>query len=305
MSVFGLLAGCAVVLVGAGDAFSERVRGELTSSLSCLDVAAVAEPDDRRMVVRLFSRRHAEVWEHGALVRTFDLDAGDAVDAVKLAEHVRARSLAEPPTPAKDAPRTEAPVQVRAPAPAPRNVEPDASHAATEPSDLRFAVAAGMGPTVEAGQPGVAARFALRTRVTGKLGAGALLVVPVLPARLAEASGEATIETVAFGPTADLELRPSERSPLSVSVGVAGLFAITRSAGTATGTYVGRTDAQSRFVPAATAGIAVAMSKRVALDLGGALGMALPATEVRFANSNVGRWGAPYVFTSAGLRILF
>lgn len=285
MIVSLVAAACAIVLVGDDDAFVENVRAELASTVPCVEVARTFEPNAADTVVRLVSRSVVEVWEHDALANVLQLRGSEEVDVVKIAEHVRARSVALVPRSAVDAPTDDAA--------RPR-----------KPPEGRFSLAAGVGPVLEAGAVTVGARVAIRSRIVGPLGGGATLIAALTPATVSGADGEAEVSTLAAGPTLDLELRP-ERSSLRASFGLGGLFAVTRATGVATSPLQGRRVSESRFVPVVVAVAAYALTPQLAIELAAIAGAAVPALEVRFAGNDVARWGAPYLATTGGAVVTF
>lgn len=284
MIVSLVAAACAIAVVGDDDAFVESVRAELASTVPCVEVARTFEPRASNTAVRLVSRSIVEVWEHDALANVLQLRGSEDVDVVKIAEHVRARSVALVPRSAA------APTADAAPP--------------SKPVEGRFSLAAGVGPVLEAGAVTVGARVAIRSRIVGPLGAGATLVAALAPATVSGADGEADVSTLAARPTLDLEFRP-DGSSLRASFGLGGLFAVTRATGVTTSPLQARRVSESRFVPALVTGAAYGLTPHLALELAAIVGAAVPALEVRFAGTDVARWGAPYFITTGGAVVTF
>lgn len=286
------LALCAVVLVGDDAAFVENVRSELSSSVSCVEVAKTFDPKPGQTVVRVVSPRMAEVWENTALANVLQLHGAEPVDAIKIAEHVRARSLAFAPDRAAAASGDgRADKAVDAPSRDPNAVG-------------RFSLSAGIGPVVESGAVGAGARIGVRARVAGPVGAGAIMVATLSPSTISSTEGSAEVSTFGGGPTVDLELRPRALG-LRGTVGLAGLITSTRATGVTVAPLQARSVSQVRFVPALVAGVAYAVSPQVAIEIAGVAGTAVPSLEMRFAGNEVARWGAPYVIATGGAVVTF
>ncbi|MBX3200101.1 MAG: hypothetical protein KF894_18345 [Labilithrix sp.] len=311
--VLGAVGTCAVVMVGDGSSFSNRVLGELASSVACVDVTTDDAPEESRTKVRVVTRRRTEIWDRGALTKVLMLEGKDeVVDAVKVAEHVRARLIAPAPSDASTpsqptASRDEvgrAPTSADALA-APRSADAPAAQSG-EPTRSRLAFAGGIGPTLDAGAVGLGARVAVRSRVSGVFGAGAMVVAPLVAATIRgnESDVDAEVSTIACGPVVDVELRVP-RTSLTGSVGLAALLTYTRATGFANPLFRVRRDGESRFTPTLTASAAYFVQPHLAFELAGGLGVSVPDIEIRFDGRSVARWGMPYVFSSGGIRIAF
>lgn len=306
--VLGAVGTCAVVMVGDGSSFSNRVLGELASSVACVDVATDDAPEESRTKVRVVTRRRTEIWDHGALTKVLMLEGKDeVVDAVKVAEHVRARVIAHAPSAASapSQPTVSSDDARPAPSTAPRSADVPAPPN-TEPIRSRLAFTGGLGPTLDAGAVGLGARVSVRTRVSGVFGGGAMIVAPLVAATIRgnEKDVDVEISTIACGPVVDMELRVP-RPSLTGSVGLAALLTYTRATGFANPLFRARRDGETRFTPTLTASAAYFVQPHLAFELAGGLGVSVPDIEIRFDGRSVARWGVPYVFSSGGLRIAF
>lgn len=276
---------CSLAVFSRGEPFAERIATELASVVPCARVEEGWRPDARPWAVRVVSRSTVEVWERGALVAMVPTTTEDDVDAVKVAEHVRARILAR---------------------------APDVDDAATDtkPADLttsgtrRFDLSAGVGPVLDAGRLGLAARISMRVQLLGVLGAGGLVVAPLVPVRVSAAAGDAEVATFTGGAFVDAAFT-SPRSPWGASVGLAGLVASTRATGVTRAPFEGRSVSGARILPAIVGGGSYALGGRAVLEASLAVGASPSPLPVRFAGQEVARVGSPYGLATLGARVEF
>ncbi len=292
---------CDVVVVSdEGDVFGELVAEELRANVSCIAVAQSIEDARHRTIVRVVSRRSVEIWEQGALSTVLMLTGSDDVDAIKVAEHVHARTLAPvEPLP----PQMADVVTPLVESPRPPSAESPPIRAAAPPAD-RVLLGAGIGGSLEGTSIATTVRLDARARLAGPLGAGALVSLPLAPGRLTQGGHEAVVATVAGGVYADALLGHPARG-FSFRGGVATLLARTSTSGFTTAPLEGRRDARLTVVIGALASMALALTERFAVTVDGLIGAAVPGVEIRFAGERAASWGAPFALLSLGGRIAF
>jgi hypothetical protein len=134
------------------------------------------------------------------------------------------------------------------------------------------------------------------------VGAGAFLLVPVLPARVSVTEGAARLRPVLLGagvrlssPVAGGRLLPAAELGLAV--------AWLHTSGEAEAPYVGHVDDRAAAAPYVRAALAIPLRSHLALraDLLG--GVLLPPARVAIADRLAARWGAPFFAPSIGCAI--
>jgi hypothetical protein len=307
----------AIVTAEPNASLTRRVRAELEGL--GVDVIVLKPPDEASpsrapleqaarsvgavAAVRLVASREGkvEVWVADrvtgkAVVRELDASesgTSDAAVAIGSVELLRASLMelhsGEPPH--GDAPAT-AKVQSLALTPASRTPRLGLEAGAGAELGVR-----GLGPSadVDAG---------LWIRIASGFGARVLAHSSLSPAHVTTASGAVDTRSQLFGALATWDfVDASARWVPSVSVGMAAAHVSTT--GTAAPPFVSATDARWSAAPVAGLGLAWSFAAGLRLRADGLAALTLPPVHVTTPTTAVGWWGAPALFVSLGVEVLW
>jgi hypothetical protein len=307
----------AIVTAEPNASLTRRVRAELEGL--GVDVIVLKPPDEASpsrtpleqaarsvgavAAVRLVASREGkvEVWVADrvtgkAVVRELDASgsgASDAAVAIGSVELLRASLMelhsGEPPH--GDAPATEK-IQSLALAPA--------------PPVARLGLAAGAGAElgVRGLGPSADADIGLWIRVVSHFGARLLAHASLSPSHVTTPSGGVDARSQLFGALATWDfVDASARWVPSVSAGMAAAHVSTT--GTAAPPFVSATDARWSAAPVAGVGLAWSFATGLRLRADGLAALTLPPVHVTTPTTAVGWWGAPALFVSLGVEVLW
>lgn len=307
----------AIVTAEPNASLTRRVRAELEGL--GVDVIVLKPPDEASpsrapleqaarsvgavAAVRLVASREGkvEVWVADrvtgkAVVRELDASesgASDAAVAIGSVELLRASLMelhsGEPPH--GDAPATEK-VQSLALAPAPRTARLGLEAGAGAELGVR-----GLGPSADAD-------VGLWIRVASRFGARVLAHASLSPAHVTTPSGAVDARSQLFGALATWDfVDASARWVPSVSAGMAAAHVSTT--GTAAPPFVSATAARWSAAPVAGLGLAWSFATGLRLRADGLAALTLPPVHVTTPTTAVGWWGAPALFVSLGVEVLW
>jgi hypothetical protein len=193
----------------------------------------------------------------------------------------------------------------RTPIAIPAATATDALQPETPPSTVRWRMRLSAAPAVLLDRgTGVAAHVALgaRSPIYGPLGLSAMAFVPLVPATVREAEGEAEVSTTLVGLGLDWDIVP-DASSLSFRAGAGGALTHVRGKGTAQGAYAPRTesvDAASLYA-GATGGYR--LSSRLEISLSILAGLSTPRPVIYFAEHRIAPWGQPFAAAALGVQV--
>jgi hypothetical protein len=307
----------AIVTAEPNASLTRRVRAELEGL--GLDVIVLKPPDEgspsrapleqaARSVgavaaVRLIasSEGKVEVWVADrvtgkALVRELDAPgsgASDAAVAVGSVELLRASLMelhsGEPPH--GDAPASEK-IQSMALASSPTLARLGLEAGGGAELGVR-----GLGPSADAG-------VGLWVRIASRLGLRLVAHASVSPAHEVTPSGAVDTRSQLFGALASWDfVDASSRWIPSVAAGMSAAHVST--SGTASPPFVSATEARWCPAPVARVGLALSLSPGLRLRADGLAALTLPPVHITTPTAAVGWWGAPALFASLGVEVLW
>jgi hypothetical protein len=309
-------------------AFSARLRAELEAM--GFDITSAPVVDDGVVpviaavrVINVPGPRRVEVWianrstgrlELSALVQPSP-DDDEASQTVRASEQLRAffqplreSSAATAPLPADTAtalppaiPPAEPPPSATPPPLAfpPSTTPPASPSAPVEPR--RFTVAASLALPIDAGGVGVDALIQGRWALTRRLGVGGVFAVPLSGTALRSGANSADVSATFLNAELSITVVESRALRLTGNAGVGVAWLRTR--GVATAPYTGKSDDAWVALPLIGIEVAPKLSEWVRLCLGARVGLALPRTDIAFADQSVANWGWPLAVLSAGVSV--
>jgi hypothetical protein len=155
----------------------------------------------------------------------------------------------------------------------------------------------GLGPSADAG-------VALWVRIASRLGVRLVAHASLSPAHEATPSGAVDTRSQLFGALLSWDLvDASSRWIPSVAAGMAA--AHVSASGTASPPFVSATDARWCPAPLAGVGLAWSLSSGLRLRADGLAALTLPAVHITTPTTPVGWWGAPALFATLGVEVLW
>jgi hypothetical protein len=146
---------------------------------------------------------------------------------------------------------------------------------------------------------GWAASLGARWMAADHFALGIIAMFPISNAHVAASEGSTAVSMTMAGASLDwLPLPPSQRWQPQVGVALSG--ALLGMTGSAEPPLLDRTEQLFVVVPSLRAGLAVKVSRRLALRSDGLLGVSMPRAAIRFAGREVTDWGRPLFGLSLG-----
>jgi hypothetical protein len=174
------------------------------------------------------------------------------------------------------------------------------------PRVARMGLGAGAGAELGVRGPGRSAdaEIGIWIRVASHLGARLVAHASVSPAHVEAASGAVDVRSQLFGAMAAWDfVDGSRRWVPSASAGIAAAHVSTT--GTAVPPFVSATDAGWYPAPVAGVGLGWSMAEGLRLRADALAAVALPPVHVTTPTAALGAWGAPALFVSLGLEVLW
>ena len=310
-------------------AFSNRVRAEISAmgfelvSADALDDAGRSTVKAAAQVIETPPPRRIELWLRNEKTGQLELatvitapatndERDDAPETVRASEQLRAffqplrANQSEPEPPASVEPETAKPVS-EPEAPKPTQPQPDArehdvaSTKAHEPTTerTRYVEEVALALPLDRGTLGLDAVARAGAWVSGNLGVGAKVVIPILDAQAKQGANSANLSTTWFG--AELWYLAWSAPEASVAAHAGLALAWLRAQGEASAPAY---TAQSVHAFAALPSLGFRARRHVignwSVSLSGELGTALPKFDVVFAGQRVGTWSEPVGLVSLG-----
>jgi hypothetical protein len=170
----------------------------------------------------------------------------------------------------------------------------------------RFGVGLGAGPLLSPGGVDPSWQILLKARylITPRWGAELFALLPTLPSTIEQPEGSADISIFFVGAALTLDLVPLS-SPWTARAGLGVGGAALRMVGSATASYVGRTDNVIVTIPYTRLDLLYDIASDVRFGASIWAGVALPRATVTFADRQVASWGRPAGAATALLEVDF
>jgi hypothetical protein len=163
----------------------------------------------------------------------------------------------------------------------------------------RFTAGAALAVPFEPGGPGFDVLLHGRLRLSSRFAVGAVLDVPAVSATVRSSVNSASLSASLLDAEFAVILFDSRALELSASAGVGVVWL--RTKGDATAPYTSKVDDAAVALPLLGFEMAPRLSERVRVRVGMRVGIAVPKSDIAFADERVATWGRPLALASAGL----